>query len=283
MVHVGELEVGNMTYDVLGPGALDYLPCRYGTSRLIFRGPLRRLDTPYLSFLGGTQTFGKFIEQPFPLRVEHMIGVPSINLGQVNAGLDVFLKDGTVQQIAKNALATVLEAPGAGNMSNLLYVVHPRRNDRFLRASSHLRSMYPEVDFTRFNFTQHMLLCLYQIDPDRFRAVKRILRRTWLRKMKHLLARLGSTVVLLRIGCGDQSRHWHNSPAPVFVTDEMLEAVRPMVRAAVKVEGLPARIGEHPVGMAYNLMDDNAAHAVAGPQTHAEVSRVLLPILDRIM
>lgn len=30
-----------MTYDALGAGALDYLPCRYGTSKLLFRGPRR--------------------------------------------------------------------------------------------------------------------------------------------------------------------------------------------------------------------------------------------------
>jgi hypothetical protein len=38
------LKVGEMTYDVLGPGPLDYLPCRYDMSRLLFRGPKRNLN-----------------------------------------------------------------------------------------------------------------------------------------------------------------------------------------------------------------------------------------------
>lgn len=42
-----------MTYDALGAGALDYLPCRYGTSKLLFRGPRRPLKDPYLVFMGG--------------------------------------------------------------------------------------------------------------------------------------------------------------------------------------------------------------------------------------
>jgi hypothetical protein len=42
-----------MTYDALGVGALDYLPCRYGTSKLLFRGPRRPLKDPYLVFMGG--------------------------------------------------------------------------------------------------------------------------------------------------------------------------------------------------------------------------------------
>ena len=46
-----------MTYDALGAGALDYLPCRYGTSKLLFRGPRRPLKEPYIAFLSGTETY----------------------------------------------------------------------------------------------------------------------------------------------------------------------------------------------------------------------------------
>ncbi|MDC1223540.1 DUF6473 family protein [Ascidiaceihabitans sp.] len=46
-----------MTYDVLGAGNLDYLPCRYGTSKLLFRGPRRPLKEPYIAFLSGTETY----------------------------------------------------------------------------------------------------------------------------------------------------------------------------------------------------------------------------------
>ena len=54
-----------MTYDARGQGALDYLPCRYGVSRLLFRGPKSKLDHPYLAFIGGTETYGRFIADPF--------------------------------------------------------------------------------------------------------------------------------------------------------------------------------------------------------------------------
>ena len=36
-----------MAYDNPGDGALDYFPCRYGKSKLMFRGPRRRLEAPY--------------------------------------------------------------------------------------------------------------------------------------------------------------------------------------------------------------------------------------------
>ncbi len=56
---------------------------------------------------------------------------------------------------------TVIQVMGAHNMSNRFYAVHPRRNDRFLRASlGCCKTIYPEVDFTEFNFTRHMLTAL---------------------------------------------------------------------------------------------------------------------------
>ena len=78
-----------MTYDVLGAGNLDYLPCRYGTSKLLFRGPRRPLKEPYIAFLSGTETYGKLITNPFPEPIEQSIGRTCVNLGRVTAGVDV--------------------------------------------------------------------------------------------------------------------------------------------------------------------------------------------------
>jgi hypothetical protein len=61
---------------------------------------------------------------------------------------------------------------GAQNLSNRLYTVHPRRNDRFLRASGILRTIYRDVDFTEFHFTRHMLDHLRCLSEDRFDIVR---------------------------------------------------------------------------------------------------------------
>ena len=86
-----------MTIDALGSGALNYHPCRYGRSRLLFRGPQRRLDGPYVSFLGGTTTYGKYIPTPFPALVEQATGLPAVNLGWINAGLDTLTSTSVVR------------------------------------------------------------------------------------------------------------------------------------------------------------------------------------------
>lgn len=285
---VSENRVGSMTYDVLGPKALDYLPCHYGTSRLVFRGPQRVLEAPYVAFVGGTQTFGKFIEQPYPLRVEHLTGVTSVNLGQVGAGVDVFLSDQMVQQVAQYARVTVLEVLGAAHMSNPLYKVHRRRNDRFLSASAELRNLYPEVDFTEFSFVKHMLRQLSRVDPTRFAVVKRKLQKVWQRRMRRLVGRLGEQVVLVRFNGkrGDQQDDWEAEMGigPAFVTDEMLAQLEESVGKVVDLPPERSRTWMPPEdGLVFDMWEEAAAQTVAGPQTHQSAADRLRPVLDGLM
>ena len=77
-----------MRQDSIDMGDLSYSPCRYGNSRILFRGPRRPLDRPYLAFIGGTETYGKFIEKPFPTLVETALRQPCVNFGCLNAGID---------------------------------------------------------------------------------------------------------------------------------------------------------------------------------------------------
>lgn len=274
-----------MTYDVQGLGALDYLPYRHGASRLVFRGPRRDLEAPYVAFLGGTQTFGKFIEQPYPLKVEHLTGVASINLGQINAGLDVFANETVLHEISRNARVNVLEVLGAAHLGNPFYAVHPRRNDRFLRASTPLKKLYPEVDFTQFNFTQHMLQHLWQLDAERFELVKRMLQRVWVRRMRQLIKKLGGRVVLLGLDVHEARSNGpdHMLAGPAFVTEKMLDRLSPLVNATVQVPSVVASKNRQAQGMVFNLFQEKAALALQGPEYHTQVAKVLRPVLDRLM
>ena len=103
-----------MAYAFPGEGALDYFPCNYGTSRLTFRGPRRSLERPYVAFLGGAETYGKYVPDPFADLVEDELGFASINLGCINAGPDVYLAEPEVIRIAQGAEAVVLQIMGAG-------------------------------------------------------------------------------------------------------------------------------------------------------------------------
>ena len=168
--------VGVMAFEYPGDGSLDYYPCRYGTSRVMFRGPRRDLDRPYVAMLGGTETYGKFVPEPYPALTEAATGLRVVNLGYVNAGLDLYLKDADVLETAAQARLTVVQIMGAQNLSNRFYTVHARRNDRFLHASPLLRHIYREVDFTEFSFTRHMLHSLQAVSIDRFEVLAEELR-----------------------------------------------------------------------------------------------------------
>ena len=126
-----------------GAGALDYFPCRYGASKSLFRGPLRDLSRPYVAMLGGSPTFGKYVDHPYPALVERALGLPVANLGGLNAGPDFYLSDPGLMDVAAGAQLAVVQITGAEAVSNPFYSVHGRRNDRFLAATPALRPLTP--------------------------------------------------------------------------------------------------------------------------------------------
>ncbi|WP_417719486.1 DUF6473 family protein [Salipiger sp.] len=274
-----------MTYAVTAQGALEYYPCRYGRSRVLFRGPRRPLDDPYIAFLGGTETYGKFIEAPFPALVEKAVGRPCVNLGVVNAGLDLCLNDPSVLDTMGRAAYCVIQVMGAQNMSNRYYSVHPRRNDRFLRASERLQELFPEVDFTEFHFNRHMLGQLQSLCPDRFHKVTEELRLAWVARMKHLLTVLGGRAILLWFAD-------HPPPSkpvdqldgdPLFIDASMVEALR---RRAIRVLEVPksdtAR-ARGTAGMHFSDFEANAAAELMGPLAHEEAAEALTEALTGLL
>lgn len=266
-----------MTYDVLGPGPLDYLPCRYGTSKLLFRGPRRNLDDPYVAFLGGTETYGKFLERPFPALVEGATGRVCVNFGFPNAGIDVYAHDPFVAKAASEADLTVLQVMGAQNMTNRFYSVHPRRNDRFIGASPLMQTIFREVDFSEFHFTKHMLSHLQKISPERFAAVQSELQQAWLARMRLMLGQITGKTLLLWFAdhappppdgarAGDLGRN------PLFISRDMLEEVAEHATDMVKVVARPAPGADPTAGMVCDQMETMAASEMLGPAAHAEAA-----------
>lgn len=114
-------------------------------------------------------------------------------------GADCRLNDPALIDSARLARAFVMLLPPLGNLCNLFYSVHPRRNDRFLAARPPLKSLFPEVDFTEFDFTGHMLGALAATCPERFAEMRRHLRITWQERLATLLAQLPDNGVLLHL------------------------------------------------------------------------------------
>jgi len=271
-----------MAFERLGLRPLDYRPVRYPGVRLSFRGPARDLQRGYVACMGGTETYGTFVERPWPALLEAAGGPACLNLGVPNAGPDLWLAPGGPLPLAQGARAVVLQIPCGMNLSNPFYAVHPRRNDRFLRAAPPLERLYPEVDFTEFHFTRHMMRHLHARSSERFSRMRAAVQAAWVQRMVALLGRITSPVILLWLsnhapGSGSEGSDIDADPA--FVSRAMLDAIAPHAQAMVVavISGTARAQGTR--GMRFDLMQEGVAAALPGPLAHREVAEALRPAL----
>jgi hypothetical protein len=269
-----------------GAGALDYFPCRYGASKALFRGPQRDLSGPYVAVLGGSASFGKYVARPYPELLEQALKLPVANLAAQNAGPDLYLGDPAALKIAAGAAVAVVQVTGAEGLSNPLYSVHARRNDRFLAATPALRALYPQVDFTEIHFTRHLLTVLHRADPHGFGAVLKVLQDTWVARMQSLLARLPAWRVLVWLSdAAPQSSSLDPEPGfgPWLVDRDMLSALTGPTTQLVEVVASAAALTEGAAGMTFPATEALQARALPGPAVHAEVAERLAPEVARIV
>jgi len=264
-----------MSMHVAGVGALEDPICHYPGSALPVRGPCADLTAPYLAFLGGSETFGRFVAAPFPALLDRFLGQTCVNLGSISAGPDAMLSDAKVMRIAAAAASTVVQIPGAQNLSNQYYRVHPRRNDRFLRPSRRLTALYPDIDFTEFHFTKHLVTSLYRCSPGRFAPVLEELRAVWIARMERLLQALEGRALLLWLQYEDTRPRGDEplGPDPLLVTGAMIGRVAPRARGLIEVPVVPAgQLAGETEKMAFGPLQAPAANHMLGPRMHKRIA-----------
>ncbi len=269
-----------MSFELLSVDAIDYLPCRYGASKLMFRGPRSRLTGAYAAVLGGSEAYGKFVAAPFPALVEQGLGLPVANFGHMNAGPDIFVAEPVVIDACSRARITVVQIMGAGNMSNRFYAVHPRRNDRFLRASALMKTIFRDVDFNEFRFTRPMLAALSRHAPEKFELVEAELKAAWVGRMRLLLQKIeGKTLLFWIEGGGVREPADGLGPAPLFIDDKMLRAIRPFASGLLRFAPSAAALHRGSEGMIHAPGEEDAAAVMPGPAVHAEIATALVPAI----
>lgn len=271
-----------MKTDIKPRGVLRLEPCSYGLSRLTFRGPMRPTDGRFVAFLGGSETFGKYIAKPFPDLIETAIGEVCVNLGCPSSGPDVYLHDTATQSLCHDATATVIQIMGAANITNSFYKVHPRRNDRFIAPTDQLVALYPDVDFSEISFTGHLIERLRSVDEERFKIVRAQLQKTWLLRMKELIKCAGGPVFLLWFAnrapeAAEDGAQF--ASAPVLVTREMVEDLRACVDDIIEVVGENGQIDE----MCFAPLEEIAASEMLGANAHSAAARAMrAPLLHSL-
>ena len=188
-----------MSYQPLAAGNAAESFCQYGRSKLWFRGPKRRTEAPYIACLGGAETFGRFVERPFPAVLEARLNRRCINLGSLFCGVDAMCQDKGLLELANAAELCLLQLPGVAEQTNRFYRVHPHRNDRFVAPTPDLITLFPEVDFTEIHFVRHLLHRLQSVSHARFCEIKQELQQSWIRKLDGFLSGISAPVVGLSL------------------------------------------------------------------------------------
>ena len=263
-----------MSYELKSATALLGGTCCYAGSRLPVRGPKRDLDSPYIAFLGGSETFGRFVETPFVSSTESLLRFPCINLGGTNAGLDTFASDEALLGVAEEAEIAVMQLLGAQNVSNRYYRVHPRRNDRFLQATPALKELYPEVDYTEFHFNKHLLTTLQALSEERFAEVKAHLQDSWISRMQEVITRLEGRVMLLWLTYDLDCRSAF-SQEPVLVEPAMVQALDESTLGVLQLSVATAGQVDDFENMLMGELDYPAAQHVLGPREHQRIGCAL--------
>lgn len=276
-----------MKPDRIADRPLDYCLYRYGRSKVQYRGPRPNFKRPYCAFLGSSETYGKFVAEPFPALVQGALNTPCANFSALNAGVEMYLKDPSILLATAEARVTVIAVMGAHNLSNRFYQVHPRRNDRFVRPSKMLETLYRGVDCSDIHYTRHLLATLIAADPVKFGILVEEVKTAWVFRMKSLLEAIEGRTVLLWAathapgerdldcanGCGDD---------PLFIDQSMLDELSPLATEVVECIVPPATM-TGTEGMLFTESDAVAAAQLPGPEFHARVAEMLAPVLRRLL
>lgn len=269
-----------MTLHYIHSDTPDYEFCTYGNSSLQFRGPPCDLGQPYLAYLGGAETFGRFMETPFPQMVSQRTGLGCLNLAAVNGGVDYCMNAPETFDWINGAQAAVIEVMGAANLSNAFFKVHPRRNDRVVCTHGILTDMFKDTDFVNVHFIRHLLAELEKADPEEYQGVCQVLKTTWVARMSGLLARIKVPVHLVWMADHSPVHVGFGSAAsdPFLIDQNLVDAILPKVDCLI-VADAPTQQRADPT-LRFGEFDQAAAGNMLGKAVHRDVANQICTKLD---
>lgn len=257
---------------------LEYFPCHYGGSRITFRGPAVPLEGRFTAVVGGSEVYGRYVEDPFTDQLADLTGRRVINMGVMNAGVDAFALDEGLLRVLEQAEVVVVQATGAHNISNRYYTVHPRRNDRFLKASRLLTDLYRDVDFSDFSFTRHLLGSLRTKCRERFSRIETEVGEAWVARMELLLSRIKGKCVLLHIEDGND---YGLGPEPALVTIDHIARLEGRFDKIVQCD-VSGDVGESKLDrMVFPDTERASALRMLSPDDHERIAVALSRIVRR--
>ncbi|WP_074738087.1 DUF6473 family protein [Ruegeria halocynthiae] len=263
-----------MSYQSINAERSAETTCCYGSSKLRFRGPQRALNSPYLACLGGEETFGRFVESPFPGLLERRLDRRCLNLGSLFCGVEVLTQEAALLDIVNRSDICIMQMPGVLGQSNRFYRVHPRRNDRFVAPTPELIALYPDVDFTDIHFVRHLLTRLRAHSDARFELVEQELRKGWIEKLSTFLGKVRPPVVLLDLEVEDCALDT-SSRDSIMRDASMIGALKPQCTASISLRVQASGVSDEIEDMLFGTLQQPVAEHMIGPATHRIIAESL--------
>ncbi|WP_319546491.1 DUF6473 family protein [Ruegeria conchae] len=263
-----------MSYQSINADGSVETTCTYGASKLLYRGPQRALERPYVACFGGEETFGRFVEAPYPSILEHRLQRRCLNFGSLFCGLESLTRDSGLLELANQSELCVLQLPGLLGQTNRFYRVHPRRNDRFVAPTSELVGLYPEIDFTDVHFVRHLLSRLKAHTDARFEMIEQELRKGWVERLGTFLSKVKPPVMLLELKA-DHYALGSVSDDPVTLDTSSVEVLVPQSAGLITLHVQVSGASDELEDMLFGTLQQPIAEHMIGPATHRRIADAL--------
>jgi hypothetical protein len=289
---------------------VDYQLYRCPDTNLLFRGPepksLRAGE--YVACLGAAQTFGCFVERPYPVLLQECLGLPVLNLGHGGAGASFFLMyPQLLDRVNRSALA-VVQVMSARSESNSLFdsgggeYLTRRADGRRMSAVEAYAGLLRSAAPASLRVGQ-MEAFLFFGTPEHVKKVIEETRANCVQSHKMLLSQIHVPTVVLYLSKRRPSyrEHYLNVQLlmrefPQLVNAQMIDEIRRDAVAYVECvsrRGLPQRLVDRRTGepTSVDLADDRpdfvgkwtANRYYPSPEMHEDAARLLKPVCSGLL
>ncbi|MEM1389522.1 MAG: DUF6473 family protein [Pseudomonadota bacterium] len=209
------------------------------------RGPRSNLSETDLSnticCIGAAQTFGRFVEDPYPAQIGRLLQQPALNLGVSGAGPGLYLAQQELMKLLEQAGTVIVQAMSARSVSAGIFETMANNGVlKFLEGPHKDKQMLAQ---------QAYLLLRKDLGEEAYREQVSKAQAQWVNLYKELAQRLTGRRVFLWLSShkpGDNVR-LESSPLGVFphlVTDEMVSKIAPFFDDIVEcvLPQMPAQV-----------------------------------------
>jgi hypothetical protein len=260
---------------------------------LLARGPAIDLSKPYFSAVGAAQTFGRFVDYPFPSALGAALDIQVLNLGMSGAGPSFFLERSHLIELINKGRFAIIQMFSARSLSNTYAITGANQGTLILRCEPDQPAQFAEIVY------QKLLETLSPLDLVRLRVENRMV---YISEMKTLLERIKVPKILLywstrtpnyREATTDLSAYW--GAFPHFVNNDVVHALSPMADEIVEVvgdAGLPQPLFEKTTGKPFEMWSAEKFPNIRfrtsnlyypSPEMNAQAAEILLPYCKRVL